>query len=81
MSRSAAGLARAVASSSRASLRPVARSYATLTGNISSVDPRILDGMNGFISKTEMDRICEWQKGLWERLQAEVRSELLFGCA
>lgn len=79
MSRPSLGLVKAVASSSRSTLRQTPRNYATqaqYTGNITSVDPRVLSGMDHFLPKHKMDDLCEWQKGLWERLQAEVRSRL-----
>ncbi|WWD20103.1 hypothetical protein CI109_104577 [Kwoniella shandongensis] len=42
--------------------------------NTTSIDYRILDGVNGFLPKANFDRLQEWQGGLWERLQAEVRN-------
>jgi Fe-Mn family superoxide dismutase len=43
-------------------------------GAIGGVDPRILQGLPSFIGGEQFDRLNEWQAGLWERLQAEVRS-------
>ncbi|WWC65645.1 uncharacterized protein I303_108266 [Kwoniella dejecticola CBS 10117] len=40
--------------------------------NTSSIDYRILEGVNGFLPKENFDRLQEWQLGLWERLQGEV---------
>jgi Fe-Mn family superoxide dismutase len=42
--------------------------------NTISIDPRILDGTTDFLPKENVDRLIEWQTGLWERLAAEVRS-------
>lgn len=44
-------------------------------GAIGGVDPRIFQGVEGFVGKQQMDRVNEWQAGLWERLAGEVRSE------
>lgn len=44
-------------------------------GAIGGVDPRVFNGIDGFIGKEQMARVNEWQAGLWERLAAEVRSE------
>lgn len=44
-------------------------------GNTTSIDYRILSGLDGFLPKDNFDRITEWQAGLWTRLQDEVRSE------
>ena len=50
---------------------PQGRAY---TGSSASIDVRILQGVDGFLPKSNMDRICTWQDGLWLRLQDEVRS-------
>lgn len=44
-------------------------------GAIGGVDPRVFNGIDGFVGKEQMDRVNEWQAGLWERLAQEVRSE------
>lgn len=46
-----------------------------MTANTRSIDYRILNGVDGFLQKENFDRISEWQAGLWERLQDEVRCE------
>lgn len=51
-------------------------SRARATTDTSAIDERILNGLDGFLPKSNVDRISEWQAGLWERLQAEVRSKL-----
>lgn len=61
-------VARSFASTARTSLPS-----APLT-NTAGVDPRVLDG-EVLLPKANMDRLCEWQSGLWERLAKEVRSE------
>lgn len=38
------------------------------------VDPRVFSGVPNFISEPQLARLNEWQSGLWERLQSEVRS-------
>ena len=59
---------------SRAFAATARSSYASapLT-NTAGVDPRVLDG-EVLLPKANMDRLCEWQSGLWERLAKEVRS-------
>ncbi|WVW86670.1 hypothetical protein I302_108724 [Kwoniella bestiolae CBS 10118] len=42
--------------------------------NTSSIDYRILEGINGFLPKENFDRLQEWQVGLWNRLQGEVNN-------
>ena len=72
-----------LASTSRAGVRGLltgaagTKSSSRPTGAIGGVDPRIFsgNGVEGFIGATEVARVNEWQAGLWERLQAEVRSE------
>ncbi|WVQ79431.1 hypothetical protein IAT38_001529 [Cryptococcus sp. DSM 104549] len=39
-----------------------------------AVNPQVLQGIDGFLPKENFDRLQEWQTGLWERLQAEVRN-------
>lgn len=51
------------------------RNAAASSGAIGGVDPRVLTGVPGFVGKEQMSRVNEWQATLWERLQAEVRSE------
>lgn len=46
-------------------------------GAIGGVDLRVFNGIDGFIGKQQMDRVNEWQAGLWQRLADEVRSECL----
>lgn len=46
------------------------------TRGAGAVDYRVLEGIDGFLPKKNFDRLKEWQLGLWERLQAEVQSEL-----
>lgn len=87
MSRPFASLARAAARTPfSGSTAPAARSILTAatssasarkptTGAIGGVDPRILNGLPTFIGTEQFDRLNEWQAGLWERLQSEVRSE------
>lgn len=54
----------------------LASGSATPLQNTINVDPRVLDGQT-FLPKANVDRLCEWQTGLWERLAKEVRSEFL----
>lgn len=91
MSRAAPSLLRSIPSASRPTLNPLApinlsrRSIFPAPGssprasrpggNTSSVDPRVLEGLPNFLPKGNVDNVCAWQAGLWERLQAEVRSE------
>ncbi|WVQ66495.1 uncharacterized protein L199_004676 [Kwoniella botswanensis] len=42
--------------------------------NTSSIDYRILEGINDFLPKENFDRLQEWQVGLWNRLQGEVNN-------
>ncbi|GMK53439.1 hypothetical protein CspeluHIS016_0100250 [Cutaneotrichosporon spelunceum] len=78
MSRPLANLARAARtplSSARTILTAATpRSHKPTGGAIGGVDPRILNGMPGFIGAEQFDRLNEWQAGLWERLQGEVRN-------
>ncbi|KAK8849478.1 hypothetical protein IAR55_004811 [Kwoniella newhampshirensis] len=82
MSRATPSLIRSALSSTlprprqtRSFIASASASRAAATGvNTTSIDYRILDGVNGFLPKTNFDRLQEWQGGLWERLQAEVRS-------
>ncbi|RSH93534.1 hypothetical protein EHS25_007892 [Saitozyma podzolica] len=90
MSRAAPSLLRSIPSASRPTLNPLApinlsrRSIFPAPGssprasrpggNTSSVDPRVLEGLPNFLPKGNVDNVCAWQAGLWERLQAEVRN-------
>jgi len=86
MSRAAPSLTRTLAASSSRSITPLHLSRRTLigdatrptastvSGSTTSVDPRILGGIPSFLPKQNVDMLCEWQSGLWTRLQAEVRS-------
>ncbi|WVR08256.1 hypothetical protein IAU60_005303 [Kwoniella sp. DSM 27419] len=47
---------------------------ASRSTNTASIDYRILEGVDGFLPKDNFDRLQEWQGGLWERLQGEVRN-------
>lgn len=86
MSRPLANLARAAVRTPLASTAS-ARSILTAAtvgstrkptgGAIGGVDPRVLNGLPSFIGVEQFDRLNEWQAGLWERLQAEVRSACL----
>ncbi|KAK1923778.1 hypothetical protein DB88DRAFT_492420 [Papiliotrema laurentii] len=76
-------LARALGSSSRTVLSPLQLSKRTLIGDrrptsgdvsTTSVDPRVLNGLPSFLPKANVDRVCEWQAGLWTRLQDEIRN-------
>ncbi|ORX37952.1 hypothetical protein BD324DRAFT_623938 [Kockovaella imperatae] len=71
----------AVSSSSRIYAAPTClprRSFASqakpMSGQVSSVDKRVLEGVDGFIPQRNMEVICDWQRGLWSRLQEEVRN-------
>ena len=48
-----------------------------MSGQTISVDPRVLEGVQDFIPRSNMDTICQWQLGLWNRLVSEVNSEFL----
>lgn len=63
---------RAFAASARVSQTPM--------NNTAGVDPRVLDG-EVLLPKANMDRLCDWQSGLWVRLAAEVRSTLHALCS
>ena len=63
---------RAFAASARVSQTPM--------NNTAGVDPRVLDG-EVLLPKANMDRLCDWQSGLWVRLAAEVRSMLHALCS
>lgn len=80
MSRASTSVLSTIASASRpnvvGSIRSVSGSRpprAAASGP--AVDYRIFNGVNGFLGEKEFTRLNEWQGGLWERLQAEVRSE------
>lgn len=47
-------------------------------GAVGGVDLRVLNGIDGFVGKEQMDRVNEWQAGLWERLSQEVRSKSIY---
>ncbi|CAK9780365.1 hypothetical protein CC85DRAFT_287896 [Cutaneotrichosporon oleaginosum] len=86
MSRPLANFARAAARSPLAPFVSSAPARSILTaaaagstrkptgGAIGGVDPRILNGLPSFIGAEQFDRLNEWQAGLWERLQGEVRN-------
>ncbi|EIW71723.1 hypothetical protein TREMEDRAFT_67928 [Tremella mesenterica DSM 1558] len=38
------------------------------------INPLVLEGVPNFLPKANFDTITEWQRGLWTRLQAEVRN-------
>ncbi|CAD6586831.1 MAG: hypothetical protein TREMPRED_004565 [Tremellales sp. Tagirdzhanova-0007] len=44
--------------------------------NTTSIDSRIFDGVPDFLPKENIDILCEWQSGLWERLQSEVQNNV-----
>lgn len=76
MSRPLARAARAFATPRRGILTPSSsaprQSSSPAQGG---VDPRIFaQGVDNFIQKPQFDRLNEWQAGLWERLQSEVRN-------
>lgn len=86
MSRPLASLARAAARTPLSHPAAPARSILTAAtssgsarkptgGAIGGVDPRVLNGLPAFIGTEQFNRLNEWQAGLWERLQSEVRSE------
>lgn len=69
------GLSSATRLSRRTLIGDTARPTASgVTGSNTSVDPRVLNGVPSFLPKENIDRLCEWQSGLWTRLQSEVRS-------
>ncbi|BEJ14196.1 hypothetical protein CspHIS471_0313700 [Cutaneotrichosporon sp. HIS471] len=82
MSRPFANIARAAArtplsSTARRTIltaAPSGSSRKPTGGAIGGVDPRILNGLPSFIGAEQFDRLNEWQAGLWERLQSEVRN-------
>ncbi|ORY34929.1 hypothetical protein BCR39DRAFT_515659 [Naematelia encephala] len=73
MSRSTPSVLRNLASSSRRTFT-TSLPRAAVSGNTTSVDPRVLSGVPDFLPKANIDRVCDWQSGLWERLQDEVRN-------
>ncbi|WOO77670.1 Putative 37S ribosomal protein S26B, mitochondrial [Vanrija pseudolonga] len=62
---------RGIISPSAAAAAP---SSSSSKGAAGGVDARIFSGIDGFLGAKEVQRLDEWQGGLWGRLQEEVRS-------
>jgi hypothetical protein len=79
MSRASTSLLSSVSSATRQHITGSIRSASTRPPRAAAsgpaVDYRIFQGVDGFLGEKEFTRLNEWQGGLWERLQAEVRSQ------